>query len=101
MFLEQFRGRRRGTTIALAARVARDPTDDTPLQSHERPGESMLNQLAQDIRYAARMLLEAPTLAAGRDSDAGPRNRREYRALHRCQHPVLGPLHPMVALRAG
>jgi len=33
-----------GTTMALRVRTARDPTNDTPLRSHERPWEAMLNR---------------------------------------------------------
>src|SRR5262245_63700408 len=41
-----------------------DRTNTTPLQSHDRRGESMLNQFLQDVRYAARMLLGAPMFTA-------------------------------------
>src|SRR5262245_27541357 len=41
-----------------------DPTNATPLRSHDRRGESMLNQVLQDVRYAARMLGRAPLFTA-------------------------------------
>ena len=48
-----------GTRLALPVEPY-DPGNATPLRSHDRHGESMLNQFRQDVRDAARMLVRTP-----------------------------------------
>src|SRR4051812_34320923 len=50
-----------GTMLALQPHSTTDPRDTTPLRSHDPRRESMLNQLTQDIRYAARAMVKTPT----------------------------------------
>jgi len=54
-----------GTTMALRVRAARDPTNDTPLQSHERPWEAMLNQFLHDLRVPAACCSGLTTCCSG------------------------------------